>query len=174
MIYMVEMDLIERARRVEWDAWYLAHTKMLLGMPGFHATQRFECLHEAPAPFVALHHVDGPAFFESEPYRNQAGPAGTGEWRTRHANWSRNLFDGIEATPTVPSQGGLLIVEDDGEAGVPDELSVTWLTSIALDRDVTRRGFCVVDDIKSIRPILGAPGTRVLRPLIPRLTKADL
>jgi hypothetical protein len=173
MIYMVEMDLIERARRTEWDAWYLAHTKMLLTMPGFHATQRFECLHEAPAPFVAIHHVDGPDFFESAPYRNQAGPAGTGEWRTRHANWSRNLFDGIDATPTVPLEGGLLVVEEGGE-GIPDGLSVIWLNSIGLDQDVARRGFAVVDDIEMARPAVGAAGIRVLKPLIPRLTKADL
>ena len=174
MIYMVEMDLIERARRVEWDAWYLAHTKMLLGMPGFHATQRFECLHAVPAPFVALHHVDGPGFFESEPYKNQAGPAGTGEWRTRHANWSRNLFDGIETTPVVALEGGLLIVEEGGEAGVPGDMPVTWLNAIALDQDVAGRGFAVTDDIETIRPVVGAKGIRVLKPLIPRLTKADL
>jgi hypothetical protein len=174
MIYMVEMDLIERSRRVEWDAWYLAHTKMLLGMPGFHATQRFECLHEAPAPFVALHHVDGPEFFESTPYRTQAGPAGTGEWRKRHANWSRNLFDGMEATPTVPLEGGLIVVEEGGEAGVPEGVEVTWLTSVGLDKDVARRGFGVTGKLETLRPAVGAPGIRVLKPLIPRLTKADL
>jgi hypothetical protein len=174
MIYMVEMDLIDRDRRVAWDAWYLAHTKMLLTMPGFHATQRFECLHEAPAPFVAIHHVDGPDFFESDPYRNQAGPAGTGEWRTRHVNWSRNLFNGIDATPTVPLEGGLLVVEEGGEVGVPDGLSVTWLNSIGLDKDVARRGFAVADDIELARLAVGEPGIRVLKPLIPRLTKANL
>jgi hypothetical protein len=174
MIYMVEMDLIERDRRAEWDAWYLAHTKMLLGMPGFHATQRFECLHEAPAPFVALHHVDGPGFFESYPYRNQAGPAGTGEWRTRHANWSRNLFNRVDATPSVPLGGGLLVVEDDGVAGLPDHLDVTWMTSVALDMDVDRRGLAVTDDIETFRSMIGVDGVRVMRPLIPRLTKADL
>jgi hypothetical protein len=174
MIYMVEMDLIDRSRRVEWDAWYLAHTKMLLAMPGFHATQRFECLHDAPAPFVALHHVDGPAFFESEPYRNQAGPAGTGEWRTRHANWSRNLFARVEETPSVPLGGGLLVVEEAGEAHLPDGLDVTWMTAAGLDRDVERRGLAVADDLESFRPLVGTEGMRVMKPLIPRLTKEDL
>ena len=174
MIYMVEMDLIDRVRRVAWDAWYLSHTKMLLTMPGFHASQRFECLHEAMAPFVAIHHVDGPEFFESEPYRNQAGPAGTGEWRTRHANWSRNLFDGIDETPTVPLDGALLVVEEGGETMVPAGLSVTWLNAIGLDQDVARRGFAVANDIDAARPVAGAKRIRVLRPLIPRLTKMDL
>lgn len=174
MIYMVEMDLIDRSLRVEWDAWYLAHTKMLLGMPGFHATQRFECLHEAPAPFAALHHVDGPGFFESEPYRNQAGPAGTGEWRTRHANWSRNLFADVDATPEVPLGGGLLVVEAAGEAGVPYGLEVTWMTAIGLDKDVERRGLVVTEDLETLRPLVGAEGMRVMKPIIPRLTKEDL
>ena len=62
MIYMVEMNLIDLSRRPAWDKWYLDHTKMLLSFPGFHATQRFECIHEAKAPFVALHHVEGIAF----------------------------------------------------------------------------------------------------------------
>lgn len=174
MIYMVEMDLIDRSRREAWDAWYLAHTKMLLGMPGFHATQRFECLHDAPAPFAALHHVDGPDFFESEPYRNQAGPAGTGEWRTRHANWSRNLFSGVDSTPSVPLGGGLLIIEEDGADNVPDGVDVTWMTSTALDMDVERRGLAVAEDIETFRPLVGAAGIRVMTPLIPRLTKKDL
>ena len=174
MIYMVEMDLIERERRVEWDHWYLTHTKMLLTFPGFHATQRFECLHEADAPFVAIHQVDGLEFFQSESYLNQAGPTGTGEWRTKMTNWNRNLFDGMDVTPNVPLEGALLVVEDGAGAGVPDGLLVTWLTSLGLDQNVSRRGFAVADDIEAARPAIGCVGIRVLKPLIPRLTEADL
>ena len=74
---------------------------MLLTFPGFHATQRFECMTDAKAPFVALHHVDGPEFFKSDAYTNKAGPGGTGEWRTKMNNWSRNLFQGLETTPNI-------------------------------------------------------------------------
>lgn len=174
MIYMVEMDLMERDRRVEWDAWYLAHTRMLLSMPGFHATQRFECLHAARAPFVALHHVDGPEFFQSEAYRNQAGPAGTGEWRTKMDNWSRNLFDGIAATPTVPMDGGLLVIEEGAEAGVPAGLAVAWAHAVGLDEDVARRGFAAATTLEQACAAIGAEGIRVCKPLIPQLTEADL
>lgn len=174
MIYMVEMDLIERDRRVEWDHWYLTHTKMLLTFPGFHATQRFECLHEAEAPFVAIHQVDGPEFFQSEPYRDQAGPTGTGEWRTKMTNWNRDLFDGMDATPDVPLPGALIVVEEGADAGVPDGLRVTWLNSVGLDRSVEQRGFAVADDLETARPAVGATGIRVLKPLIARLTEADL
>ena len=174
MIYMVEMDLMERDRRADWDSWYLAHTRMLLGFPGFHATQRFECLHEARAPFVALHHVDGPDFFQSASYRDHAGPAGTGEWRYKMTNWSRNLFDGIETTPAVPLEGGLLVVEDGAEGGVPDGLVIAWGTAIGLDKDVGRRGFVVTGSLDMVQAAIGEVGIRVFRPLIPRLTKIDL
>jgi hypothetical protein len=60
MIYMVGMALLDTARRVEWDAWYVAHQHRLLSIPGFRASQRFEAIHAAPSPFVALHEVDSP------------------------------------------------------------------------------------------------------------------
>ena len=47
MIYMVEMALLDTARRAEWDAWYVAHQHRLLSIPGIHASQRFECIHAA-------------------------------------------------------------------------------------------------------------------------------
>ena len=78
MIYMVEMALLDIARRAEWDAWYVAHQHHLLTIPGIHASQRFECVHAAAAPFVALHEVDGPQVFTSNAYRDQAGPSNTG------------------------------------------------------------------------------------------------
>src|SRR5215472_15600352 len=53
MIYMVQMALLDAARRAEWDAWYVAHQHRLLAIPGIHASQRFECIHIAAAPFVA-------------------------------------------------------------------------------------------------------------------------
>ena len=112
MIYMVEMNLIDKDRRKEWNNWYEEHTNMLLTFPGFHATQRFECMTDAKAPFVALHHVDGPEFFKSDAYTNKAGPRGTGEWRTKMNNWSRNLFQGLETTPNISFNEYLIIIEE--------------------------------------------------------------
>ena len=39
MIYMVEMDFPHPERLQEWHAWYLAHIRVLLTVPGFHPTQ---------------------------------------------------------------------------------------------------------------------------------------
>ena len=36
MIYMVEMAPIDLHRRVEWDAWYLAHMKTLISIQSIH------------------------------------------------------------------------------------------------------------------------------------------
>ena len=49
---MVEMALLDTARRAEWEAWYVAHQHTLLSIPGIHASQRFETIHKADSPFV--------------------------------------------------------------------------------------------------------------------------
>src|SRR5262245_1556396 len=68
MIYMVEMALLETERRAEWDAWYAAHQQQLLSIPGFRASQRFEAIHIAESPFVALHEVDSEDIFTGPHY----------------------------------------------------------------------------------------------------------
>ena len=73
MIYMVEMALIDTARRAEWDDWYLSHMKKLISIPGIQATQRFEALAPHDSPFVAMHQVTGPDVFTSDAYRAKAG-----------------------------------------------------------------------------------------------------
>ena len=114
MIYMVEMALLDTGRRAEWDAWYVAHQHRLLSIAGFRASQRFEAIHVAHAPFVALHEVDSPEIFTSPPYRANAGPSNTGEWQARMGNWHRNLFAGADHTPDVPTDARLVVVEEDG------------------------------------------------------------
>ena len=74
MIYMVEMDMKLGDREAEWHAWYLAHIRVLLTVPGFRASQRFQSLLPCPAPYLALHQVDSGAIFESPEYRSRGGP----------------------------------------------------------------------------------------------------
>ncbi|MFL2916926.1 MAG: hypothetical protein ACJZ2I_01670 [Thalassobaculaceae bacterium] len=174
MIYMVEMNLIDLSGRPDWDNWYLEHTKMLLTFPGFHATQRFECIHETQAPFVALHHVDGIDFFNSYSYKNKAGPSGTGVWRNKMNNWNRNLFDGLETTPNVKEKELLVLIEDEVTVRLDEKLEVHWLTSVGLDMNVKRRGLAVTSLSKSSQISTDTPGVRVLRPIFNRLTKDDL
>jgi hypothetical protein len=168
MIYMVEMALLDTARRADWDTWYVAHQYRLLSIPGFRASQRFEAIHDAESPFVALHEVDSPEIFVSPSYRAKAGPSNTGEWQARMGNWHRNLFDGVDHTPDVPADGRLVVVEADGGATLPDDVLLTWMNAVGLDRSVERRGFAVMTPATADR-LAGRPGIRVLRPIGPRL-----
>jgi hypothetical protein len=168
MIYMVEMALLDTARRAEWEAWYVGHQHRLLSIPGIHASQRFEALHAAASPFVALHEVDSPEVFTGSAYRAKAGPTNTGEWQGKMNNWHRNLFDGVEHTPDVPMDARLLVIEPHGGAALPATLSVGWMSAVGLDRTVDRRGLAVVA-APAAQALAGAPGIRVLRPLGPRL-----
>jgi hypothetical protein len=167
MIYMVEMALLDTARRAEWEAWYVAHQHRLLSIPGFRASQRFEAIHPATSPFVALHEVDSADIFTSPAYRAQAGPTNTGPWQTKMGNWHRNLF-ALDHTPDVPMDARLVVVETEGVSGLPDDASVTWMNAIGLDRSVPRRGLTVMPPATADR-LAGTAGIRVLRPLGPRL-----
>ena len=169
MIYMVEMNLTDLARRSDWDQWYVSHMKMLITIPGFHATQRFECVHEHETPFVALHEVDGPQVFESKAYKAKAGPAGTGEWRDKMNNWSRNVFNGVLETPDVPLDAHLILIEDGAHA--PQGISVTWLDPVGLDKSVQRRAIGVCHSVIKARNISIAQGIRLLKPLTPRMMR---
>ena len=168
---MVEMALLDLAQRAEWDAWYVAHQHRLLSIPGFRASQRFEAIHAATSPFVAIHEVDSPDVFTSASYRAQAGPTNTGPWRQKMGNWHRNLFDGIAHTPDVPIDARLVAVDGDADASLPASVSVAWMTAVGLDRSVSRRGLAVAPPAVA-EPLAGMPGVRVLRPIGRRLVRA--
>lgn len=144
MLYMVEMGFPHPERLAEWHAWYLAHIRVLLTVPGFHASQRFEAVVENPSPYLALHEVVGPELFESAAYRGRGGPASVGEWHDLQTNWHRNLLAGIDEIPEVPPDRYVLLLRDVRDVEVP--AVVTWLNAIGLDRSVAECGLGVVDD----------------------------
>ena len=164
---MVEMALLDTGRRAEWDAWYVAHQHRLLSIPGFRASQRFEAIHAAESPFVALHEVDSGEIFAGPTYRAQAGPSNTGEWQAKMGNWRRNLFAGVDHTPEVPMDARLVVVED-GAPALPDGVSAQWMESVGLDQSVPRRGLAVMTPVTADR-LVGRPGIRVLKPIGARL-----
>lgn len=170
MIYMVEMALLDLTGRPEWDTWYVAHQHRLLSIPGFHASQRFEAIHAAKSPFVALHEVDSPEVFASPPYRANAGPSNTGEWQAKMDNWHRNLFAGVDHTPDVSGDARLVLVEDGGAARAA-HVSVQWMDAVGLDRSVKRRGLAVLPPATADQ-LAGVRNVRVLKPIGPRLRAA--
>jgi hypothetical protein len=167
MIYMVELALLETARRAEWDLWYVAHQHQLLSIPGFRASQRFEAIHRAESPFVALHEVDSPDIFTGPHYRANGGPSNTGEWQAKMGHWHRNLFS-VEHTPDVPLEARLVVVEEGSGSALPDHLSVRWMEAVGLDCSVPRRGLAVTSPA-TVERLVGTPGIRVLKPIGARL-----
>ncbi len=167
MIYMVEMALLDTARRAEWDAWYVAHQHRLLAIPGFRASQRFETIHPTESPFVALHEVDSPDIFTGPCYRANGGPNNTGEWQAKMGHWRRNLF-GADHTPDVPMNARLVVVEEGGGPRLPGHMSVRWMEAVGLDRSVSRRGLAVMPPATADR-LIGTLDIRVLKPIGARL-----
>jgi len=145
---MVEMDFRRPEREAEWNAWYLAHIRVLQTVPGFRASQRFHAIVANPSPYLALHEVSGPAMFESSAYRGRGGPTSVGEWHDLQSNWHRNLLEGIEGMPEVPDDKFLLMLRDaeEGEVSLPGGAVVERLNCIGLDRTVRRCGLAIIDD----------------------------
>ena len=142
---MVEMGFPHPERLAEWHEWYLAHIRVLLTVPGFRASQRFEAMVDNPSPYLALHEVSGPGLFESAAYRDRGGPASVGDWRALQTNWHRNLLDGLDQTPDVPADRHVLLLRDVRDIDVPPA-NVTWLRGIGLDRTIAECGLGVIDD----------------------------
>ena len=145
MIYMVEMDFPHPERLPEWHDWYLAHIRVLLTVPGFRASQRFHAIVETPAPYLALHEVESAGLFETAAYRSRGGPASTGEWRQLQTNWRRNLLEGLDETPDVPSDRHVLLLDEARDVNLPPGIDVTWLRGVGLASTVKECGLAVVN-----------------------------
>ena len=173
MIYMVEMDMRLDDREAEWHAWYLAHIKVSLTVPGFRASQRFQSVLPAPAPYLALHQVDSGAIFDSPEYRTRGGPGSTGEWRARHLNWRRNLLDGLAAPPDVPASAHLLRLEGARDVALPTGIAVAWTKVAGLDRDAQEFGLAVIADPAPLLDLArGDERVRLYRPISEKLREA--
>jgi hypothetical protein len=167
---MVEMDMRLGDREAEWHAWYLAHIRVLLSVPGFRASQRFQSLLPCPAPYLALHQVDSGAIFESPKYRASGGPGSTGEWRALHLNWRRNLLEGLAETPEIAADKHLLRLENARDAALPAGIPVVWTSVSGLDRDAHEFGFAAIDDPSPFVELAKSdPRARLYRPISEKL-----
>ena len=174
MIYMVEMDMKLGDREAEWHAWYLAHIRVLLSVPGFRASQRFQSLLPCPAPYLALHQVDSGAIFDSAEYRSRGGPGSTGEWRALHLNWRRNLLEGLAETPDVAEGETLLRLENARDVALPDGIEVSWTKVAGLDSDAAEFGLAVIADPAPVMDLAKTdPRVRLYRPISEKLWEKD-
>ena len=165
MLYMVEMDLADRAREAEWHSWYENHIRKLLKVDGFGGSQRFQSLSPTPSPFLAIHDVSGPDFFESAAYQAVGGPTGTGEWRDRMTNWYRNLFDGLASMPEVNEDQRLVVVDEGGSLPNARDNELIWLSSVGLDRSSERRALLILAAGESAGSFLNLDRVRVFKPI---------
>jgi hypothetical protein len=170
VIYMVEMDMRLDDREAEWHEWYLAHIRVLLTVPGFRASQRFQSLLPCPAAYLALHQVDSGAIFDSAEYRGRGGPGSTGDWRARHSNWRRNLLEGLDTTPGVPAGAHLLRLEDARDLVLPAAAPLAWTKAVGLDHDAEEFALAVIDDPAPFLDLAGRdPRVRLYRPISEKL-----
>jgi hypothetical protein len=148
MIYMVEMDFPHPERLREWHDWYLAHIRVLLTVPGFRASQRFQAVCETAAPYLS-----------------RGGPASTGEWRQLQTNWRRNLLEGLGETPDVLGDRHVLLLEG-SDVRPPAGIDATWLRGVGLDSTIKECGLAVVNDPAPLLDLARHdPRVRLYRPI---------
>jgi hypothetical protein len=170
MIYMVEMGFPHAQRLAEWHDWYMHHIRVLLTVPGFRASQRFEAVVDNPSPYLALHEVASAELFQSEAYRNRGGPTSVGEWRSLQTNWHRNLLEGLDETPAVPPDAHLLLLREAGDVKLPAGIAVDRLRGVGLDGTVKECGLAVLTEAEPVLDLARRDQrVRVFRPISPKI-----
>jgi hypothetical protein len=150
MIFNSQSGITDRAREADWAQWYFEHLRIMATVPGVFSAQRFVTTHPAHPPSLAMYGVASADVFKGEYYLSVRG---MGEWLPLiDKKWyRRNLFDGLDAAPTVNDDQVLLVADRDA----PDAtLSLTWLTAAGIDRSTPYRGIAVVN--KNTVPALPA------------------
>jgi hypothetical protein len=95
VLYVVRSRFTVPEREQAWNEWYAEHIKVLLGVPGFIAAQRFRSPGTPDErPYLAMYEVAGPEVFTSDAY---LGIWGFDEWRPQIDNWTRDIFDPLDA-----------------------------------------------------------------------------
>ncbi len=164
MLYMVECGFADPSQEQQWSDWYGGpKLDSLLALPGWRASQRFKAVGEIAAPWLAIHVVPGPEFFISDAYKN-AGGGNFADWGPLITNWSRNLFDGLEEAPEVPSDALLALADIPPDDPPISGVDFTWLRGVGLDNNVPHRAMAIVSpDVAASPPA----SVRFYQPITP-------
>jgi len=170
IFYMVEMKYPDTAPRADFEAFYEGHVAMLLTIEGFLSAQRFECVHPARAPFLAIYQLADPSVMTREAYTSKAGRMSVDPTiRQRVTNWDRNLVAGATADMHVPMGGWMVLIDrlDPGSPALPD--GFVPLNVIGLDKTIAGRGFRIGATGEPAPPAAPPGGwiVRTLRPIHP-------
>jgi hypothetical protein len=164
-VYIVQHVFERPEWEDEWNAWYHAYLKVLLGVPGFRTAQRFKAVEGTPPRYMAVYTVDSPAIFESRAYID-AGGGGMNSVRfhTAYQVWIRNLFEGIDIAPEV-REGEYLASIDAASADVKVQgVKLAWLESTGFHKSTPHRGIAVVQEADVAR-LRGIRDLTLYRPL---------
>jgi len=170
VFYMVEMHYPLEDDRQAFNDFYWKHISMLLDIDGFETAQRYECEHEAKAPFLAAYRLRDDQVLERETYTSRAGrnsvdPA----FRAKMTNWDRNLVEGDLADMDVAEGGWLALIDRLSPESAPLPEGFTPLRVIGLDATIVERGVAI--GAAGAPPAFDreTPGwsTRVFRPVHP-------
>ena len=166
MIFMSQSGLTDPDRIAAWATWYMGHLEAMVTVPGIGSAQRFAALDSGVPPSLAMYSIASSAVFDSEVYLRTRG---MGPWQPlidrRH--YHRNLFEGLEIAPTVPSAAILLVA--DRELPVTTDPAITWLRAVGLDCSTRFRGLAVLPDATAARrTAIGGGPVALYRPVTRR------
>jgi hypothetical protein len=144
-VYIVRCNFTNPAKEQAWNAWYSGpKIEQMLAKPYFRTCQRFRLVSGTGRNYLALWTLQSPEALETSGYRSQWGFS---EWTPYITDWSRDLFDGgdaSEAAFAVPRDGALHVVSFDGvsadnartarEAIATAQPDLMWLPIAGLDR----------------------------------------
>jgi hypothetical protein len=161
-VYIVRCNFTEPAKEQAWNAWYSGpKIAQMLAKPYFLTCQRFHRVAGAGRNYLALWTLQSPAAFETAGYRSQWGFS---EWAPCITDWSRDLFDGGEASEAafaVPRDGALHVVsfdgasEHDANAARADiaisQPDLMWLPVAGLDRHTPMIGLESRSELEAAR-----------------------
>ena len=154
MIYMVEMDFRHPEREAEWHAWYLAHIRVLLTVPGFRASQRFQSIVPGtPSPYLALHEVASAAMFNSAAYRSRGGPPRPANGRHCSPIGTATCWKVSTRPPRCRADAYVLLLRDAPDAGLPKPVEMHRLRGVGLDRTIAECSLAVVHDLAPFEPL---------------------
>ncbi len=171
MIFISESGLTDTRRAAQWDEWYLEHLAVMTTVPGILSAQRFATAEPGHPPSLAMYTLTSPAVFEDPYYLSVRG---MGPWLPLidRTYYRRNLFDGLEAAPTVASDQYLRVADcaQPDTAWQPGDRGYC-LRAVGLDRSTPYRMLEVLDE-EPPRLLPGSGRGALYRPVTRRYTGA--
>jgi hypothetical protein len=143
MILMSQNQLLDERDAQAFDAWYLEHLRSMASVPGIYSAQRFKTSTPGFPRSLALYSVTSEQAFDTPYYRSVQG-MGVMASRVDEGQHHVNLFEGLDAAPSVGEHERLLLADRPSRQGEIAGIAFTWLKCVARDFSTPYRGIAVV------------------------------